>query len=64
MNTPRNQTPHPLRVSTEEVRLPILTTWGLPVRKSRIQFQRALLSPRLLSLGMSLAGTIVLNAEL
>jgi len=30
-----------LRFSTETVRLPILTTWGLLVRKSRIQLQRA-----------------------
>ena len=53
-----------LRVSEEEVWLPILTTWGLLVRKSRIQLHRGVLRPRLLSFGTSLAGTMVLNAEL
>src|SRR4029434_6274585 len=53
-----------LGVSEMEVWLPILTTWGLLVRKSRIQLHRGVLRPRLLSLGTSLAGTIVLNAEL
>jgi len=53
-----------LRVSTDEVRLPILTTWGLPVRKSRIQLQREVFNPRLLSLRTSLTDKIVLNAEL
>src|SRR4029434_8180982 len=56
-----------LRVSEEEECLPILTTWGLLVRKSRIQLHRGVLRPRLLSFGTSflcLADTIVLNAEL
>jgi hypothetical protein len=35
-----------------------------PVRKSRIQLQREVLSPRVLSLVMSFVGTMVLNAEL
>ena len=35
-----------------------------PVRKSKIQFQREALSPRVLSLLMSFEGTMVLNAEL
>src|SRR4029434_9495939 len=56
--------PPVLRVSEEEVCLPILTTWGLLVRKSRIQLHRGVLRPRLLSVWTSLAGTIVLNAEL
>jgi hypothetical protein len=33
-------------------------------RRSRIQFQREVFSPRVLSLVMSLEGTMVLNAEL
>ena len=37
---------------------------GQPVRKSRIQLQRELFSPRVLSLVMSLEGTMVLNTEL
>jgi len=37
--------------------VPILTTWGLPVRKPRIQLQREEFNPRILSLGMSLVGT-------
>ena len=48
----------------EDVVLPIRTTCGLPVRKFRIQSQRAMLSPRSLSLVMSFRGTMVLNAEL
>ena len=54
----------PLRGSLVDVLLPTLTTWGRPVRKSRIQLQRELLSPRVLSLVMSFEGTMVLNAEL
>ena len=34
------------------------------VRKSRIQLQREMCSPRVLSLVMSFVGTMVLNAEL
>ena len=37
---------------------------GRPVRKSRIQLQREVFSPRVLSLVMSFVGTMVLNAEL
>ena len=47
-----------------DVLLPTLTTWGLPVRKSRIQLQREVFSPRVLSLMMSVVGIMVLNAEL
>ena len=53
-----------LRVSVADVLWPTLTNWGRPVRKSRIQLQRKLFSPRVVSLGMSLEGTMVLNAEL
>ena len=53
-----------LRVSVEEVLLPILTACGLPVRKSRIQMLRVKSRPRALSLVASLEGTIVLNADL
>ena len=37
---------------------------GQPVRKSRIQLQWVLFSPRVLCLVMSIEGTMVLNAEL
>ena len=47
-----------------DVLLPTLTTWGWPVRKSRIQLQREVFSPMVLSLVMSNGGTMVLNAEL
>jgi hypothetical protein len=53
-----------LRVSVAYLLLPTLTTWGRSVRKSRIQLQREVFSPRLLSLVMSLEETMVLNAEL
>ena len=53
-----------LRVRVEEVLLPILTAWGLPVRKSSIHLHRAVFSPRFLSLVIRLEGTLVLNAEL
>ena len=53
-----------LRISVEDVFLPTLTTWGRPIRKSRIQLQREVLSPRIVSLVMSFEGTMVLNAEL
>ena len=39
-----------LRISVAGVLLPTLTTWGWPVRKSRIQLQREVFSPRILSL--------------
>ena len=35
-----------------------LTTWGRPVRKSRIQLQREGFSPRVISLVMSFEGTM------
>ena len=53
-----------LRISGVEMLLPTLTTWGRPVRKSRIQLQREVFSPRILSLVMSFVGAMVLNAEL
>ena len=53
-----------LRISVADVLQPTLTTWGRPVRKSRIQLQREVFSPRILSLVMSFDGTMVLNAEL
>jgi hypothetical protein len=37
---------------------------GRPVRKSRIQLQREVFSPRVLSLVMSFEGSMVLNTEL
>ena len=54
----------PLRGPVADVLLPTLTTWGQPVRKSRIQFQREVFSPRVLSLVMSFEGAMMLNAEL
>ena len=53
-----------LRISVADVLLPTFTTWGRPVRKSRIQLQREVLSPRVLSLVMSFEDTMLLNAEL
>ena len=53
-----------LRISVVDVLLPTLTTWGQPVRKSRIQLQREVFSPRVLSFVMSFEGTRVLNAKL
>ena len=53
-----------LRISVANVLLPTVTTWGRPVRKSRIQLQREVFSPRVLSLVMSFVGTMMLNAEL
>jgi hypothetical protein len=37
-----------LRISMADVLLPTLTTWGQPVRKSRIQLQREVFSPELI----------------
>ena len=51
-------------VSMAYVLLPTLNTWGRPVRRSRIQIQREVFSSRVLSLVMSLEGTMVLSAEL
>ena len=56
--------PPVLRLSLADVLLPTLTTWGRPVRKSWIQLQWEVFSPRVLSLVMSFEGTMVLNAEL
>ena len=53
-----------LRVSVVEERLPTLTTWGRPVRRSRFQLQREVFRPRVLSLVTSLEGIMVLNTEL
>jgi hypothetical protein len=53
-----------LRIRVADVLLPTLTTWGWLVKKSRIQLQREVFSPRVLRLVMSFEGTMVLNAEL
>ena len=53
-----------LRISMADMLWPTLTTWGRPVRKSRIQLQREVFSPRVLNLVMSFMGNMVLNAEL
>ena len=53
-----------LRISVADVLLPTLTTWEWPIRKPRIQLQREVFSPRVLSLVMSFVDTMVLNAEL
>ena len=53
-----------LRIRVADVLLPTLTTLGRSVRKSRIQLQREVFSPRILSLVMSFEVTMVLNAEL
>ena len=55
---------HVLRISMADVLLPTLTTWGQPVRKSRIQLHREVFCPIVLSLVMSFEGTMVLNSEL
>ena len=49
-----------LRISVANVLLPTLNNWGWPVRKSRIQLQREVFSPRGLSLLMSFEGTMML----
>jgi uncharacterized protein YggT (Ycf19 family) len=53
-----------LRVSVVDVLLPTITTCGRPVRKFRIQLQREVFSPRVLSLVMSLEGNMLLKVEL
>ena len=50
-----------LRASMADVLLPTITTCKRPVIKSRIQLQRDVFSPRVLSLLMSLEGTMVLE---
>ena len=52
-----------LRISVADLLLPTLTTCRRPVRKSRIQLQMGVFSPRVLSLVMSFVGTMVVNAE-
>jgi hypothetical protein len=52
-----------LRISVADVLFPTLTTWGLPIRKSMIQLQREVFSPKVLSLVMSFVGKIVLTTE-
>ena len=47
-----------LRISVADVLLSTLTTWGQPIRKSRIQVQMEVFSPRVLSLVMSFVVTI------
>ena len=49
-----------LSIRVTDVLLPSFTTWGWPVRKSRIQLQREVFSPRILSL----EGTMLLNPKL
>ena len=53
-----------VRISVADVLLPTLTTWGRPITKSRIQLQREVFSPRILSLVIRFEGTMVLNSEL
>ena len=53
-----------VRNTVADVLLPTLTTWVRPIRKTRIQLQREVFSPRILSLVITLEGTMVLNAEL
>ena len=48
-------------ISLADVMLPTLTTWGQPVRKSRVQLQREVFSPRILRLLMSFEGTKLIN---
>jgi hypothetical protein len=45
-----------LRISVADVLLPTLTTLGQAIRKSRIQLQREVFSPKILSLVMSFVG--------
>ena len=53
-----------LKINVADVLLPTLTTWERPVRKSRIQLQREMFSPRVLGLLVSFEDTMVLNGEL
>ena len=53
-----------MSVSKADVLLLTLTTWGRPVRKSRVQLQREVFNHRVLSLVMSLEGAMVLNPDL
>ena len=62
MWTPRNL--KLLRISVADMLFPPLTTWGQPIRESRIQLQREVFRPRVFSLVMSFVVTMVLNTEL
>lgn len=53
-----------LTVSFLEIPLPILTTCGLLVRKSRIQLQVGVGTPRFVSFTVSKCGQMKLKAEL
>lgn len=53
-----------LIVSVEGRQLPILTTWGLLVRKSKIQLHSCVFNPKSFSFVISLTGIIALKAEL
>ena len=48
--------PRVLRVSVEEVLLPILTACGLPVRKSRVQLQRVMFIMNIITMNIILTG--------
>ena len=53
-----------LVISVEEVRSPILTTCGLPVRRWKIHLHREVLSPRCTSLeGMMVEGMMVSGGD-
>ena len=62
----RGLSTHPRGAPMLRVRvlLPTLTTWGWPVRKSRIQLQAEVFSLRFLSLVKRLEGNMVLSANL
>ena len=51
-----------LTMSSAETRLPTLTTCGLSIRKSRIQLQVGVGTPRSVSSPISLPGRMVLKA--
>ena len=53
-----------LRMRVEEVHLPTVTTWGLPVKKSGIHMHSEVFIPRSLSFVTSLEVIMVLNTEL
>ena len=52
------------RIRVADVLLPNLTTWGRLIRKSKIQLQREVLSPRVFRFVMSFVGTMVWKSEL
>ena len=53
-----------VEVSMADVLLPTLTNWERPVRMSNMQLQREVFSSRVVSLVISLEGTVLLHAEL